>query len=44
MNGSFLGFNNAYDMVDVDNVMRMDVTRANEKEDITCMPKLGDGP
>jgi hypothetical protein len=38
-----LGFNNAYDMVDVDNVMKMDVARANEKEVIVGMPKLGDG-
>jgi hypothetical protein len=29
-------------MVDVDNVMRVDITRANEKEAIVGMPKLGD--
>jgi hypothetical protein len=44
VNGSLIGFNNAYDTVDVDNVMRMDVARANEKEVIAGMPKLGDGP
>jgi hypothetical protein len=31
-------------MVDVDNVMKVDVAKANEKEVITSMPKLGNGP
>ncbi len=38
MSGSLPSFNNAYDMVDVDNVMRVDVARTNEKEAITGMP------
>ncbi len=41
-NGSLPSFNNAYDVVDVDIVMRVDVVRANEEEAITSMPKLGD--
>jgi hypothetical protein len=43
VNGSLLGFNKAYDMVDVDDVMRVDVTRTNEEEAIMSMPKLRDG-
>jgi hypothetical protein len=43
VSGSLPSFNNAYDMVDVDNVMRVDVARANEEEAIVGMPKLGDG-
>jgi hypothetical protein len=43
VSGSLLGFNKAYDMVDVDDVMRVDVTRTNEEEAIASMPKLGDG-
>ncbi len=42
MSGSLPSFNNAYDMVDVDNVMRVDVERANEEEAIVGMPELGD--
>jgi hypothetical protein len=43
MSGSLPSFNNAYNMVNVDNVMRINVARTNEEEAITCMPKLGDG-
>ncbi len=43
MNGSLPSFNNTYNMVDVDNVMKMDVVRTNEEEAIMGMPKLGDG-
>jgi len=43
MSGSLPSFNNAYNMVDVDNVMRVDVARANEEEAIAGMPELGDG-
>jgi hypothetical protein len=39
---SLPSFNNAYDMVDVDNVMRVDVARGNEEEAIASMPELGD--
>jgi hypothetical protein len=42
MSGSLPSFNNAYDMVDVDNVMRVDVARTDEEEAIAGMPKLGD--
>jgi hypothetical protein len=42
MSGSLPRFNNVYDMVDVDNVMRVDVERANEEEAIVGMPELGD--
>jgi hypothetical protein len=42
MNGSLPSFHNAYDMVDVDNVMTVDVARANEEEAIAGMPELGD--
>lgn len=42
VSGSLLGFNKAYNMVDVNDVMRVDVTRTNEEEAIASMPKLGD--
>jgi hypothetical protein len=42
VSGSLPSFNNAYNMVDVDNVMRVDVARANEKEAVASMPELGD--
>jgi len=43
VSGSLPSFNNAYDTMDVNNVMRVDVARANEKEATTSMPELGDG-
>jgi len=43
MNGSLPSFNNTYNMVDVDNVMKVDVARTNEEEAIVGMPKLKDG-
>jgi hypothetical protein len=42
MSGSHPSFNNTYDMVDVDNIMRVDVARANEEEAIMGMLELGD--
>jgi len=42
MSGSLPSFNNTYDMVDVDNVMKVDVARANEEEAIVGMLELGD--
>jgi len=42
MNGSLQSFNNTCNMVDVDNVMKVDVVRANEEEAIVGMPKLRD--
>jgi hypothetical protein len=42
VSASFPSFNNAYDMVDVHNLMRVDVARANEEEAIAGMPELGD--
>jgi hypothetical protein len=44
VNGFLLNFNNEHNMVDVDNVTKVDVAKANEKEVITSMPKLGDEP
>jgi len=38
MSEYFPSFNNTYDIVDVYNVMKVDVTRANEDEAITSMP------